>query len=367
MNTTIEQTHNSTKVLQELVMRLSRLGYSEFYASFNPAAPLSYWQRNLEDLPPYLAPFVHLFMLGEPVDTLSVESAIGDLLPTLCELELLTHNAEKQVITNDLVLLPVLGNWLFFQKPQPDPYIYFGDDSIALLLRLRPQRYGRCLDLCSGPGIQALHCSLFASEVAAVEINPKAAKLARLNVLMNGREQIVSVYNGDLYEPVAGQVFDTIVANPPLLPFPDDIPYPFVGHGGADGIRVVRRILNGFPTALAKDGVAQIIGTCLSKGRSPLIADELDRWASEHDMDVLLTVTSLQPLAPGTTYFDGLVATSATSSNVDPQVIQTAFAQLLKQTGANFLSGYFLHIRHGSGKLHIQNLAQMGAAGLWYI
>jgi hypothetical protein len=52
MIATIEQTQNSTKILQELVLRLSRLGYSEFYASFNPASPLSYWQRNLDDIPP---------------------------------------------------------------------------------------------------------------------------------------------------------------------------------------------------------------------------------------------------------------------------------------------------------------------------
>lgn len=200
---------------------------------------------------------------------------------------------------------------------------------MALLLRLRPKRYGRCLDLCAGAGVQALHCSLFASTVAAVEINPKAADLARINALMNGREKIVSVYNGDLLEPVRGQVFDTIVANPPLLPFPEEVPYPFVGHGGADGIRIVRRILHELPSALAIDGTAQLIGTCLSKGKRPLIVDELDRWASHTCMDVLMTVTSLQPLVPGTACFDGLVFSSVAGTNTDTQIVKTCGANLV--------------------------------------
>jgi release factor glutamine methyltransferase len=49
-----------------------------------------------------------------------------------------------------------------------------------------------------------------------VDINPEAARCARINVLLNRQENAVEVLQGDLFEPVAGQRFDLILFNPPF-------------------------------------------------------------------------------------------------------------------------------------------------------
>lgn len=40
--------------------------------------------------------------------------------------------------------------------------------------------------------------------------------------------------------------------NPPLLPIPDEIPYPFVGDGGQSGLDITLHILKGGDTHLEK-------------------------------------------------------------------------------------------------------------------
>lgn len=355
-------------VLSELVARLSRLGYGEYYASFSPLAPrLESWQAHCQDVPSELNALVDLFLLANPVALDELPGTLQDLIECLCQLGLLIRAIDGRFMTPNLVLVPILGNWLFLQKPSLNPTVYFGDDSMALLARLRPKWRGRCLDLCAGAGIQALHCSLFAEKVAAVERNPVAAYLAYLNVLMNGRQSIVTVYCGDLYEPIDGEIYDTIVANPPLIPFPEDAPYPFVGHGGADGLRVTWRILRGLSAALAADGTAQLIGACLSDGKLPLVAKALENWACEARMDMLTTITAHQPLAPGSVYFDALVYTAAAGMNSNLQMISEMYQRLLTEQGASHLCTYFLHVTRGVGKMRIQDLSRDGAGGLWYV
>jgi methylase of polypeptide subunit release factors len=250
----------------------------------------------------------------------------------------------------------------------PNPTLYFGDDSVALLLRLRPRHGGTCLDLCAGPGVQALHCGRLASSVDAVEVNPVAATLASINVAMNGLDGRVTVRRGSLFESVAGRVFDTVVANPPLLPFPSGVEYPFVGHGGDDGLRVTRAILEGLPAALAPGGTAQVIGTSLEANGEPEIVPELRAWAAAHRMDLLLTVVSRRPLRRGSGFFEGLVATAAACPEVgtDPSKIAERLERLLERKGASHLASWFLHINWGDGSLDVMDLARSRTGNGWY-
>lgn len=355
-------------VLGELTHYLSKFGYSEFVASFAPLG-LRYekWIEHRLDASEELRSLIELFLYAQPVALERLPNAIGVLVPALCNLGILAVTISNWVHTPDLILIPVFGQWLFCQRPQLNPTLYFGDDSIALLLRLRPRHQGHALDLCAGPGVQSLYCSLFAEKVTAVEINPVAAALARLNVAMNGCDGRIQVYCGDLYEPVRGQRFDTIVANPPLLPFPEEHFYPFVGHGGVDGLRVTWQILHGLPTALTMDGTAQLIGTCLSDGILPLWVDDLESWARETGLDVLMTITAHQPLKPGTRFFDSLVYTA--TAGVAPKVIEVTqtFQQSLFKQGASALCAYFLRISHGCGTLKLLDLSREGHSGLWYV
>lgn len=356
-------------VLRALPERLARSGYGEFYASFNPAAPRrADWAAHRGDLlDDDLGALVDLFLLSQPVEEERLEARLGDLIEGLLDVRVLVRTGDGRLTTPDLVLLVVFGNWLLCQRPQVNPTLYFGDDSVALLLRLLPKPGGRCLDLCSGPGIQSLHCSRFARTVTAVEVNPVAAALARLNMILNQRDDRVRVHCGSLYEPVRGELFDTIVANPPLLPFPESIAYPFVGHGGEDGMRVTWRIMEGLPDALAPEGTAHLIGTCLSDGLLPLCADALAGWSGRVGMDTSITVLAHHHLRPGTEYFDGLATTAALSAGLKVEEVVSHFLDSLRAQDADHLCAYTLHVTPGAGRFRVRDLSRDGTPGLWYV
>ena len=308
---------------------------------------------------------VELFLLASPVETERLPPDVAELVAPLLDLGVLRRLADGTVCTPSLTLLPVFGYWVFSETPTVDPKLYLGDDSLALLARLLPAQGGRCLDLCCGPGVQSLYSSSFSDHVVGVEINPVAAGLARLNAAMNGRSERVQIVVGDLYDPLEPQRFETIVANPPLLPVPDDLPYPFVGDGGPDGMRVTWRILTDLPDWLTHDGAAQIIGTGLSDGLLPLAVEDLRRWATDHEMDVVMTIPGDQELRRGRVWFDGLVATIAASAGLSPDYVAERYAAFLTTSHATHIAGWYLRIAHGRGDMRVRDLGgQTGS--LWF-
>lgn len=135
-----------------------------------------------------------------------------------------------------------------------DPVYPPSSDSLLLRDALALPPGGRVLDLCTGSGIQALRGAATAQQVVAVDINPRAAAMARLNAQLNGVGN-VEVRVGNLYAPVAGESFDAIVANPPFV----SSPYatgPSYHSGGPTGDRVLRRILAGLRHHLRPGGRA---------------------------------------------------------------------------------------------------------------
>jgi methylase of polypeptide subunit release factors len=60
--------------------------------------------------------------------------------------------------------------------------------------------------------------------VVAVEKQEKARLFFWLNAVVNGMHDRVEFRQGDFVDAVAGERFDHIVCNPPLLPVPRDRP-----------------------------------------------------------------------------------------------------------------------------------------------
>ncbi|MGE0622498.1 MAG: 50S ribosomal protein L3 N(5)-glutamine methyltransferase [Pseudomonadales bacterium] len=129
---------------------------------------------------------------------------------------------------------------------------------------LHPPR--RVLDLCAGSGCIGIATALTFpdAEVHLVEIDPVAAVLARENVRLHGVEDRVSVHEGDLYEALPDTAgFDLIVSNPPYVDAVDMASLPAEYRhepraglaGGADGLDLVRRIVDGARERLSADGV----------------------------------------------------------------------------------------------------------------
>ena len=82
------------------------------------------------------------------------------------------------------------------------------------------------------------------------DINRRAVRLARLNLRLNGVPN-AEVRWGDLYEPVRGERFNTIVANPPI----------------SAGMETCLRIVDGAPEHLVEGGLLQLVARHNKGGR----------------------------------------------------------------------------------------------------
>lgn len=138
--------------------------------------------------------------------------------------------------------------------PSGDEVYPPSSDSILLSDVVRMPKRGRVLDLCTGSGVQALMLADRAHEVVAVDVNPRAAEVARRNAVLNGVAN-VEVRAGNLYAPVRGETFDVIVANPPFVSSPYD-DAPSYHAGGPTGDRVLRRVISGWARHLRRGGRA---------------------------------------------------------------------------------------------------------------
>lgn len=120
------------------------------------------------------------------------------------------------------------------------------------------------LDLCTGSGCLAILVAMRfpKSKVDAVELSKGAFELAKKNVADRKLKRRVRILNGDLFAPLKGKRYDLIITNPPYvddtgmkgLP-PECLHEPSMAFdGGADGLSIVRRIIDEAPNHLKKNG-----------------------------------------------------------------------------------------------------------------
>lgn len=110
------------------------------------------------------------------------------------------------------------------------------------------------LDLCTGSGCLAvLAARAFPNaEIDAVDISRDALDVAARNIGDYGLEDRVTLHRGDLFEPLDGKRYDLIISNPPYVDAQGmaDLPREcraepkLAFDGGADGLNIVRRILD---------------------------------------------------------------------------------------------------------------------------
>jgi release factor glutamine methyltransferase len=355
------------RLLSDVPEALATTGYQDFLSCMVPGiVRLETWQRAADMVDGEFRRLAGLFLLGERQPLTGLPAAVADVLPALAAAGVARIDDEEHAQLSGLVLLFTRGVWLFAQPPQVTPTLYLGDDSFGLAERLAP-RPGSCLDLCAGPGIQTLLSAQRGHHVTAVEINPVAAALCRVNTGLNGMSDRIIVRRGDLYDAVAGEEFDNITANPPLVPIPASVPYPFVGDGGPDGLTVVRRILAGLPRHMSHRGQAQIIGMGLSDGFLPLMLDELSGYAGQHGMTITATVTAHIPVTAGAPWAVALGQTAALHAGSPIEEAEQAVVDGYQDLGATHLCVYALRIRRGSGGLQYIDLSPDAGDWLWFV
>jgi ribosomal protein L11 methyltransferase len=84
---------------------------------------------------------------------------------------------------------------------------------MALEEVLRERRVKRALDVGAGSGVLAIAAAKTGAEALAIEIDPRAAAIAKINVRQNQLGKHVRVIAGDGARYIAGKKFDVVFAN----------------------------------------------------------------------------------------------------------------------------------------------------------
>ncbi len=127
------------------------------------------------------------------------------------------------------------------------------------------RRVSRILDLCTGSGCIAIACqyAFEDAEVCASDISIDALEVARINRHEHELDDILALYESDLFGDIPPQQFDVIVSNPPyvdaedMAALVDEFKFePALGlAAGDDGLVLVGRILLQAVNYLSEQGI----------------------------------------------------------------------------------------------------------------
>jgi ribosomal protein L3 glutamine methyltransferase len=130
---------------------------------------------------------------------------------------------------------------------------FSGEDDATSLIG-DPESVESVLDLCTGSGCLAIVASRHFpnARVDAVDISEDALDVAARNVGDYNLEGQITLYHGDLFAPLGDASYDLIISNPPYVDAEGMAALPrecraepkLAFDGGADGLDIVRRILN---------------------------------------------------------------------------------------------------------------------------
>ncbi len=197
-------------------------------ASERPAGEVVVFERRLADQTP-LAILMRLFLIGSTVDRAHLQASLPDVpieelarLGSLVEASVdgIRSTMPRIIPHGDIVIACDRNYYGDAQSHEAD--VVTGVNSPATLLAdltVRSQ-VEKALDLGTGGGIQALLVANHSSKVVAVDINPRALYFAELNAGLN-RVENIELRLGSWFEPVKGERFDLITANPPYVISPD--------------------------------------------------------------------------------------------------------------------------------------------------
>ena len=249
---------------------------------------------------PVTCAYIAFLLLGEPAskgdwDALFGGAAVDFLARSGVLMKVPGTHADYKAVVQifpvdfDLAIATDMTHVTF--RDDYEDVMYIGADSEGLVHNGVMAPAAKVLDLCTGSGIQAIAALRYYADAAIlVDVNPRAVRFARFNLLLNGLDARGEVREGNLYSALTDaereEGFDAVLANPPFIPAPtlsaaestftvpnpnagiDGLrPMPFYGDGGNDGERVMEAIVSG-AGAVLKEG-----------GRLSIVADIMDAFA----------------------------------------------------------------------------------------
>ncbi|MBK8461026.1 MAG: methyltransferase [Micropruina sp.] len=222
--------------------------------------------------------------LGEPESLLAagVLASSGEGIRAGIELRpYATDEGFDGLICSDLA--PNLDGRL--AAPRPDFVLGVSPASTTLAQLTVRTPVGSALDLGTGCGVQSLHLSTHADRVVATDLNPRAVAMARLTARLNGIE--LDVREGSLYQPVAAEAFDLIVANPPYVMSPPGADRLVYREGSMLADDLVRQVITEGAGRLNPGGVLQVLGNWAIT-EAETWSERLEGWIRPTGCDALV-------------------------------------------------------------------------------
>ncbi|MGN6867147.1 MAG: methyltransferase [Solirubrobacteraceae bacterium] len=241
--------------LARLARLLSRAGYkgSSIRGLAGGAPKIGAWERTVirRQVHGDLAAPVRLFLLGDVVEPTVLEPLGDAAVPGLLE--------RRGSGVRSTVAVQPWRDWLICHdwpaRRLNDDFVVPVSAISAALADLTVRRpIARALDVGAGAGVQALVAARHSERVVAVDISPRALRLARWSLGLNGVEN-VELRRGSLFEPVGDAQFDLIVSNPPFILSPD---HRLLYRDGG-GTAMTRAIVEGATAHLCEGGFAHVL------------------------------------------------------------------------------------------------------------
>ncbi len=152
--------------------------------------------------------------------------------------------------------------------------IYPGSGVHYLVNHLLVREGDVALDLCTGSGVLGIYISDKASIVIATDISQRALEFARRNAARNTIKNI-EFKQGDTFEPVKERLFDYIVTHPPFVPIPNNLRAALHSNGEADGLYLVRKIIEQAETYLKPRGRMQLYSLTFGSQKTTILEEIL--------------------------------------------------------------------------------------------
>jgi methylase of polypeptide subunit release factors len=220
---------------------------------------------------------------------------------------------------------------------------------------------GSALDLGTGCGIQALHASRHAEHVVATDISRRALELAALNAQLNGVTNI-EFRLGSLFDPVAGELFDHIVSNPPFVitPRSGGVPAYEYRDGGMVGDALVATVIAGAAEHLSPGGIAQLLGNWEYRS-GQLGLDRVAEWIRPNGLDAWVIEREVQDAA---LYAETWIRDGGTRPGPEFDRLSQAWLDDFASRGVTAVGFGYLTLRRGAGFGRYEQLDGPVGAGL---
>jgi SAM-dependent methyltransferase len=246
-------------------------------------------------------PLTSFFLLGRPESRAVLSSHIPDVvLRALTSLRLIAEDGDKLFAT--VALYPVQGVYIASDRvynidgteaPPTGDFVFLTiTPHTRQFVELLPSTpCDSLLDLGCGAGLAAILASPHSRQVFATDITERSCVFTEFNCAMNGVTNVV-VRQGDLYEPVAAETFDRIVAHMPYYPSFENLGV-YV-DGGDDGESITRRTIGGLPRMLRPGGRLYALTMIADRQDAPA-EERVRQWMGprNQELDVFLSVRHL--------------------------------------------------------------------------